>query len=78
LAHHPRQLYRRTAICQTIDARHDVDVACRRGFEHPQQLVPVGLRSTCLFAIDFGASLGAELIELGVERLAIGADAGGS
>jgi len=58
-------------IYQTVDARHghDVDVAGRHGFEHPQQLAPVGLRSTCLFAIDFDAFHGAELVKLRIEYL---------
>jgi hypothetical protein len=46
------------------------------GFQHPQQLAPVGLRSARLLAVNLGASFGAKLHKLRVERLAVGADAG--
>lgn len=57
---------------EAVDVRHGHDVAGGHGFQHPLQLAPVGLRATCLFAIDLGASLHAELVELRVERLAVG------
>jgi hypothetical protein len=40
------------------------------------QLDAVGLRASGLLAVDFGATFGAELLELSVERLPVGADAG--
>jgi hypothetical protein len=44
--------------------------------EDAAQLGAVGLRVAGLLAVDFGATFGAELLELSVERLPIGADAG--
>ena len=51
-------------------------VAGCNGFQELQQLASVGLRAARLFAIDFGASLFAQLRELSIEGLPIGADAG--
>src|SRR4051794_28901805 len=54
--------------------------ARRRGrrVEHAEKLAPVGLRSGDLLSVDVpvSASGGAELVELGVERLPVGTDAG--
>jgi hypothetical protein len=42
--------------------------------QQPHQLAPVGLCAACLLAVDFGAPLGAQLLKLRVESLAVGAD----
>jgi hypothetical protein len=52
-------------------------IAGGEGLEHFEKLAPVAVRAGDLLSIDVpvGASGGAELLKLGVERLAVGADA---
>ena len=45
-------------------------------FQHPEQLPPVGPRAAHLLLICLSASVPAQLLKLGVERLPLGADAG--
>jgi hypothetical protein len=43
--------------------------------EHFEKLAPVAVRARHLLAVNLAASFGAQLLKLGVERLAVGADA---
>jgi hypothetical protein len=45
-------------------------------FEHVEKLAPVGSRAGHLLAVNLGASRAAKLLELAVEGLPHGADAG--
>jgi hypothetical protein len=59
-------------------ALRTVRVTSGRPGRHPEKFAPVGPRTCHLLAVDIpaGASGGAKLLKLGVERLAVGADAG--
>jgi hypothetical protein len=59
-----------------VEARHHQHVALGEAREHTGELGAVGLRAARRFAVGFGATFGAELLELSVERLPVGADAG--
>jgi hypothetical protein len=61
---------------QPVEARHHQHVTLGKLAEDAPQLGAVGLRVAGLLAVDFGATFGAELLELSVERLPVGADAG--
>ncbi len=61
---------------QAVDARHRYHVAGRDPLQQLQQLAPVGPRAAGLLAVNPAAPLGLQLLKLGIERLAIGADAG--
>ena len=61
---------------QAVDACHRHHVAGGEVGQHPKKLPPVGLRARHLLAEDRLAAVRAELVELRVERLAVGADAG--
>ena len=61
---------------QPVNARDGEHVALGQLREHTGELGAIGPRAASLLAVDFGATFGAELLELSVERLPIGADAG--
>ena len=46
------------------------------GGEHSEKLAPIAVRARHLLAVNLAAIGGAQLFKLGVERLAVGADAG--
>ena len=54
---------------QSVEARHHQHVALAELAEDAAQLGAVGLRAAGLLAVDFGATFGAELLELSAERL---------
>jgi len=64
------------AARQPVNARHGYHVAGREVFEHVEKLAPVGSRAGHLLAVNLGASRAAKLLELAVEGLPHGADAG--
>lgn len=66
------------AAGEAIDARHRHHVAGGQAVEHTKQFAPVGARARHLLAVDVSAAAsgGAELVELGVEGLPVGRDAG--
>jgi hypothetical protein len=61
---------------QAVETRDGEHVALGELREHTGELGAVGLRPAGLLAVDFGATFGAERLELSVERQPIGADAG--
>jgi hypothetical protein len=63
---------------EAVNPRHCHHVAGDKGLEHAEKPAPVGPRTSHLLAVDIsaGASGGAKLLKLNVERLPVGADAG--
>ena len=55
---------------------HCHHVAGREALEHFEKLAAVVVRARHLLAVNPAASLGAQLLKLGVEGLPVGADAG--
>ena len=72
--HDPEQVER--AARQLVNARHCHHVAGREVFEHVEKLAPVGSCAGHLLAVNLGASGAAKLLELALEGLPHGADAG--
>jgi hypothetical protein len=66
------------AAGEAVNPRHRDHVAGAETVEHAEKLAPVSARTRHLLAVDVpvGASGGAKLLKLGIERLAVGADAG--
>jgi hypothetical protein len=54
---------------QAVEVRDGEHVALGELREHTGELDAVGLRAAGLLAVDFGATFGADLLELSVERL---------
>ena len=61
---------------KAVNSGNRDDVAGHHLFQQPKQLSPVGVRTADLFTIDAGAAIRLQLLELNVERLPIGTDAG--
>jgi hypothetical protein len=64
------------AAGEAVNARHRHHVAGDEGLEHFEKLAPVVVRARHLRAVNLGTACAAQLLKLGVERLAVGADAG--
>jgi hypothetical protein len=64
------------AAREAVDTGDDHNVAGGEVLEHFQALAPVRPRARHLLAVDLRAACVAQLLKLGVERLAAGADAG--
>ena len=65
------------AAREAINARHRQHAAGGEGHEQFEKLAPVGPRARHLLAVNLGGTArAAKLLKLGVERLAVSADAG--
>ena len=65
-----------SAAREAVNPCHRHHVAGVEGVEHFEKLAPVVVRAGHLLAVNLGASRAAQLLKLGIEGLAHGADAG--
>ena len=63
---------------QVVLSAHRHHLAGGEVFEHAQQLAPIGLSATRLLPVEHHTTLGAELVELRIKRLPVGANFGRS
>jgi hypothetical protein len=69
-----KQVERRAG--KAVDPRRGHDIAGAKGGQHPQKFASVGSCARHLLAENLRAPGGLQLLKLGVERLAVGADSG--